>query len=1271
MSSVPLNRHFRLIPDAYQKDDRPLGELFHGYSWSENKTWEALFNEYRVVILAEAGAGKTYELQRAAQRLIDQGKAAFFIRIEDIKDSFETAFEIGTPDAFATWLSGAGEAWFFLDSVDEIRLTAARVFEQALANFAARIGVAGSRTHLYVSSRPYAWRPQQDRALIEELLPFDIQTTKIELDQNIVSATNSRVATGRYTTHTSDDQSRTLQLYQLTSLGMDEIRLFAQHSGVLDTAAFLAELERGNLFSLAQLPFDLRDLINTWNDDHALANRLNILQRSVKRQLKDAASISQSLTLHRLEEGAEVLAIAVVLTGVSSIRLQATASEQAIIPNDLLKDWTEAELGELLTSGIFGEPVYGEVRFRHREIRELLAATWINRRLSSEVSRSEIEPWFFRSRYEQTVLSARLRPLLPWLIIFDDSIRERVIAHFPEVVLEGGDATALPLTARESTLTHVLNQITDETSSLRGLDNSSISRIAAADIEPLTRQLIDEHAESDEALFILGRLVWQGKMSSCVEPLASIASNSNRGKYARIVSVRAVGALGSAERFGKLWHDILEGEESIQSAIFAELIAHAPPRLESVEFVLATISRLEPQGQYDSNGLASDLMEFVRRLSDCKQPNSANLLLGFADGMLLFLKQEPHLARGECFVSEEFQWLMPIALQCIEHLILDRSSLALSETSLSILSAVPVLMLGRDNELKDLRRSLSALIPTWHELNDALFWWCIEEYRSQGAKKGERLRDDWPVTWPGHFWAFDETSFARTLTWIQGRELDDQYVALARVHRTYSENGKPQGWLDQLCAATRHSEELCEALQFMLSPQPDPAILRYEEQQRKYKRQHERRQREEKEQWATFVAHLKANPGDVRCPPGLRPDELSTTQFHLLEHLRDGRGMFKRADGADWTALIPEFGDAVAEAYRDAATAFWRAYQPATRSEGAAPNSIPYAVIFGLAGLEIELKHERCIADLTEVEAEWAMRYALWELNGFPSWFDVLCREHPTVVKRLLWTEVEWELSTTLPEPPSFYVLHDLVYHATKLHPDLAPLLYHWMSTHQVLSRDSLRYCRLIITAGGITAAEIAGLATEKIVDPDTPAELLPVWHAIRTDADPALSLPALQAAIKACSVVKAKEFGEIFSVALLGGRQDAVKTVGKFKKPSYLKDLYLLVHRVVRVADDFDRAGKGVYSPTLRDNAQDARERLFGLLSDLPSEVTYRTILELARTHPVHRYRAYMRSRALQRAVADGDIHPWSVERVARAASQLVTISNESSEVGAPHAAN
>ena len=44
-------------------------------------------------------------------------------------------------------------------------------------------------------------------------------------------------------------------------------------------------------------------------------------------------------------------------------------------------------------------------------------------------------------------------------------------------------------------------------------------------------------------------------------------------------------------------------------------------------------------------------------------------------------------------------------------------------------------------------------------------------------------------------------------------------------------------------------------------------------------------------------------------------------------------------------------------------------------------------------------------------------------------------------------------------------------------------------------------------------------------------------------------------------------------------------------------------VHTYIRIAEDIDRAGKGVYSPGLRDDAQNARDGLFAFIRETPGK--------------------------------------------------------------------
>lgn len=134
--------------------------------------WHEIEDEHRVLILADPGAGKTFEADLRARRIKERGKRAFFIRIEAIDASFAGSFGVGTAEEFTSWLNSTDEAWFFLDSVDEAQIETPRALESAIRIFAAQIHPALERAHIFITSRPDAWQALPDRTLVEQFLPY-------------------------------------------------------------------------------------------------------------------------------------------------------------------------------------------------------------------------------------------------------------------------------------------------------------------------------------------------------------------------------------------------------------------------------------------------------------------------------------------------------------------------------------------------------------------------------------------------------------------------------------------------------------------------------------------------------------------------------------------------------------------------------------------------------------------------------------------------------------------------------------------------------------------------------------------------------------------------------------------------------------------------------------------------------------------------------------------------------------------------------------------
>jgi len=433
---VQLLRRFHPVTSHFNE--------FFSVSSGKALRWHEIENAYRVLILADPGAGKTFEALDRARKIRDRGVASFFIRIESIDAQFSSAFEVGTSEEFDAWLASSDEAWFFLDSVDEALLDTPRALEDAVKIFATRIKDARERAHIFITSRDDAWQALPDQTLIEQYLPHGGGE-----DEDPEKSTDSA-------------KEPTLKIFRLAGLKLDEIKLFASYYGIGDANEFVTEVQRGNLMSLAERPFDLRGLIKKWQADRSFGSRLEVLSRMIELELAPLAALGNPTKIapEKARAGARALAIAVLLTGRTVIRLPSGANtSDRICPMEVLPDWSSEEIDALLHRGVFDDVVYGSVRFRHREIRELLAAEWANDLLSRPDGKAKVENLFFRMSYGEEIVVPRTRPLLPWLVLLNDGIRDRALALEPEIATEGGDPSKLPLPVRQTMLAEIVARI--------------------------------------------------------------------------------------------------------------------------------------------------------------------------------------------------------------------------------------------------------------------------------------------------------------------------------------------------------------------------------------------------------------------------------------------------------------------------------------------------------------------------------------------------------------------------------------------------------------------------------------------------------------------------------------------------------------------------------------------------------------------------------------------------------------------------------------------
>lgn len=144
---IHLERSFSIARDGAEDAEDLLRYFRKGkgeFSWSD------LHDKPVVVVVGEAGIGKTVEFENQVARLQREGKPAFFVSLNQVldKDAWAVAVEDSASN-YAEWEKSSDVGYFFLDAVDEARLRRHADFKNALSvirvnlrNHMARVRVA-------------------------------------------------------------------------------------------------------------------------------------------------------------------------------------------------------------------------------------------------------------------------------------------------------------------------------------------------------------------------------------------------------------------------------------------------------------------------------------------------------------------------------------------------------------------------------------------------------------------------------------------------------------------------------------------------------------------------------------------------------------------------------------------------------------------------------------------------------------------------------------------------------------------------------------------------------------------------------------------------------------------------------------------------------------------------------------------------------------------------------------------------------------------------
>lgn len=1239
---IDLQRRFRDAEDE-NPGDPGYGALPGEYGVGEDIGWPELLESDRVVLLAEAGSGKTEEMRTQARRLVEDGKAAFFAPVEDLD---REPFPVEERERFKEWRTDPeAPAWFFLDAVDELKLTEGRL-DRALRRFSQAIDGRLDRARIVISCRPSDWRPQHDLGVVRDRLPV-LPAPKKTLPPSPEEASmgplrgdgSFRGETGPGT-QGEDGRPDRGGVRTVVMLPMDgrQIETFARWFGVEDAPAFLKEIERRDAGIFAGRPLDLAGLIAAWRDSGRLGTRARQHEANVRAKLSDDLKWSDkgALSDDKARTGAERLALALALTRARAIRspdqaLDAGRADGVLDPSGILPDWTEAERQALLRRALFDPATYGRVRFHHRSVQEYLAARRLRGLREKGLSTRKLSRLLFAECGGFEVVFPSMREVAAWLALRDEAVRTELIRREPEALCELGDPETLDVESRRRLVRAFAGKYGE--GGWRGLGASirGIRRLAHPGLAPTIRECWGDGPKTEDVRRLLLRLIWQGPLGECADLAEGAARDATLSSYNRIVAVRALVECGS-DGTRAIADSMLDDPKSWPDRVVLEAVESLFPGTVTVDELIALMKRIP----------ASESVWALRQIAEAIDPRSASAT-ALRDHMADLIwrelegKQNIRGVRSRiCDVCSRFGYLAPaLAILC------DRQLSESSNGPCARLMRACVIASRLGNDRSYIGQPVGNLRKRFSEngkLRSRAFW--AELDFVNGISPPE-----------------DELRFLRGV----GDFLTGNYIQADRpwLLSALAEEGHPQRravalhalldlWIWHGCDASELDairEKLKEdsGLVRIFDDRTAPATPKESIEEREHrdwmrekKVVREIAEKERLEDWKKWRAGVLADPDDA-----FSKGKLYDTLCRLHSRLMEADGHRNRYDVWNKDAVAQEFNSEIADRVEKELRAFWSDRKPVLRSAQSMEKRDtvpPVDQRLGLMGVSAESATEGWAESLSSEEARTAAAYATIELSGLAPFIADLAEAHPEEVEEVVGGEVSAALRVG-GDYDHLHVLSSLGPAEDGLKRLLAPRLLAELKSWPRDFADEAkgrwrrhldRALRVLVEGGG--EAERSAAARE---------------CAVRYEADPAGALAIMW--LKGLFGFDAARGAEVLVDGLEGPGDPGIQTravetfaalFGDFeavafevadpvRRASLLGRLVRCVYAFVRPEDD--QTHDGAHLP-------DARWRLLELLLHTPGPAARRVVSELADDDDFAHMADWLRHRNRQQAAADAD---------------------------------
>ena len=1257
-SFIDVQRRFHDLTEQELEDTESL-LAWSEYDFGPAVGWSDLLEDDRVVLLAEAGAGKTMEMIEQAKRLVGERRFAFFVPLESLdREPIVDLLSGADAKRFEEWKADGREtAWFFLDAVDELKLVEGKL-DRALQRLSRAIDGHDNRTRIVISCRPGDWRPHLDLATVQDRLPVPARRheTPIRPPEEVFLDALRRESRETASAHREEEAASNrgnVRTVAMLPMSDKQIGLFVEQSGVDDAPEFLSEIARQESWAFARRPLDLAELIEIWRSEGRLGTRAQQHEANVTAKLKDDPDRPDRGVLSdaRARLGAERLALALALTRTRTIRspeqvLDTSRVDGVLDAARILPDWTEAKRQALLRRALFDPATYGRVRFHHRSVQEYLAARRLRSLREKGMSRKALFRLLFAERYGVEVVLPSMRAIAAWLALWDGAVRKELTRREPETLLSLGDPETLDLAARGNLVRAFATAYGQ--GDWRGLNIplDEVRRLAHPDLAPLIRECWGNGPANEDVRELLVEMIWQGQIEACADLVQSIALDTDLHPHHRVIAVRALVACARDGCVRGIAGAILAHPESWPARVVHGVAADLFPRIMTADELVALMERT-PEPRQTVGGFAWVSSQIVETI----EPWSGSAV-ALRNAMAALVRRGHRPTSSSYRIHGRFDYLAPALASLCERQLCDAPNAFGPE----LIRACVVASRFGDRELggPEPIGKLKARFATNIDRRSDAFWAELAFMDEVSSDEDDRVRFH-RASHKGLVGALAEAD----RPWLEVALADEsrrdrRAVALHALIGGWYRRGQDASELEGIREMLKDDPTLGRILDEHTRPsERNEEFERMEREDQCWQRVQAREEAQCLEDWKNWRDELLADP-----PAAFSAEHLEETTDNLYWWLRAANRSLSRLDLWDKDALVQAFDPDIADRAERAFRAFWRATPPVLWSDrpAAERNGIRGDWSLGLSGISAEASTPGWTDSLSPEEARIAAVYATVELDGFSPFIADLARSHPAEVRELIGGEVNAELRVG-DDHDHLPILQHLTHAESGLKQLLLPRLIDELKVWPSVFTDETgprwihhldRVLRILDETRNETDREAIATECADRYEADPAGALALVWlrGLFRFDVVRGTRALVTEFADRSDPGACARA---IDALAALFGERDspvpAFESIDPAQRGHMLGQLVRYAHAFVRPEDD--QIHEKVYTPDARDKAEDTRRFLLSKLLDTPGPEAHRVILELADEDDFAHATDRLRLMARQRAAADAEFPAFTPEDV------------------------